>query len=115
MTKIELFNRMKPARFRFIIRFLVERLAKPGYGILFNVEASLAENLDSGAAQLNVKFIECADLRFGDMNQTRAALLTVYDISDRGLESLAYRIVDEEASYFSLNCRDFEFDVKNVM
>ncbi len=111
--KIQKFNSINPAIFRFITRLFVEKVAKTGYGIQFNVEVSLAKSLDPGADRLTVRFFESADLRLGDLNPTVGALLTIYDIAERQLEGLAYRVVDEEAGYFSLNCLDFEFEVQN--
>jgi hypothetical protein len=46
------------------------------------------------------------DLLIGDLVSSTVLQLAVYDISNRGLEAIRFRVVDEEGGVISLVCRD---------
>jgi hypothetical protein len=107
--KVKRFLLVQPVKFRFIVRFAVEKTTKWDSTVCCAVEVILSSKVEPQGPQLRLNFFDVTELEVGDLNATVSCMLVVEDISSRGLEGAIYRVVDEESGYFSLNCRDFEF------
>ena len=101
----------QPLTFPYLSRFAVLKAARDGGGHAMRVELTLAGNLDLAGDVLRVSFVDVSELKLGNLNSVAACRLMVYDISDRQIEGIRYRAVDEEERSFALNCRGFEFSI----
>jgi len=109
--KINRFLSIRPVRFGYIARFVVEKLPKWDGMVSCIVEVTLNSKVDPDSPQLKLKFFHATEVKIDDLNATVHCVVAIRDISDRGLEDTTYRVVDEESRCFSLNCQDFEFEV----
>jgi hypothetical protein len=110
-AKLQSFLLLRPSRFKYLVRCVVEKLPQ-WYGTAScDVEVVLNDEFTPESSQLKLKFIHSTDVEIGNLNGTVRCVVVVRDISDRGLEGVTFRIIEEEAKCFSLNCQDFEFEV----
>jgi hypothetical protein len=109
--KVNRFLSVRPVRFGYIVRFAIEKSFKWDSTASCIVEVTLSSKVEPDSPQLKLKFLRATEVKIGDLNATVGCVVAIQDISDRGLEGITYRVVDEEAQCFSLNCQDFEFEV----
>jgi len=69
-----------------------------------DLEMTLRSGLHSAAKRTQVRCKSVTELHVGDLVSPRVLQLCVYDISNRGLEELHFRVVDEEGLAVSFNC-----------
>jgi hypothetical protein len=109
--KVNRFLSVRPVRFGYIVRFAVEKLPTWDNTVSCIVEVTLSSKVEPESPQLKLRFLHATEVKMGDLNATVGCVVAIQDISDRGLEDTRYRVFDEESLCFSLNCKDFEFEV----
>lgn len=109
--KVNRFLSVQPVRFGYIVRCAVEKLPTWEGATSCTVEVILNSKFEPDSPQLKLKFLHATEVKIGDLNATVGCVVAIQDISDRGLEDTTYRVVDEESQSFSLNCKDFDFEV----
>jgi hypothetical protein len=110
-AKLNGFVSLQPARFNYLVRFVVEKIPEWDRKVSVNVEMLLNEEVSPESKRLKLKFTHATDVRIGDLNGTLACVVVIRNIADRGLEDVIYRVVEEGEKSFSFNCQDFEYDV----
>lgn len=105
------FSSIHKRTFSNLVRFSVEN--KPAWDGTFvrTAEIVLSSKLEPDSPQLKLKCVDVVEIVVHSLNSTGGCVVTVSDISDRGLEGIRFRVSDVENDFFSFQCKDFEFEV----
>ncbi len=109
--KVNRFNSVRPVKFGYVVRFAIERFPTWEGTPSCIVEVILASKFEPDSPQLKLRFFQATEMKIDDLNATWSCVVAIQDISDRGLEDTRYRVFDAGNQHFSLNCKDFEFEV----
>lgn len=95
-----------------LVRFSIEN--KPAWDDTFvrTAEIVLSNKLEPDSPQLKLRCVNVVEIAVHDLNRTGGCVVTINDISDRGLEGIQYQISDLENEFFSLLCKDFDFSIQ---
>lgn len=109
--RIDSFLALQPSRFKYLTKLSVEKYSSRRGGMLPTVEIILNEEPTPEGHRMKMRFVNSTELKIGNLNSTEASVLAIRDILEWGLEDVRYRVVEEEATTFSLNCEEFEFEI----
>ena len=101
-----------PARtYPYLVRFSVENKPTWDNASVRTVEIVLSNRIEPDSAQLTLKCVNVVEIVVHSLNGTGGCVVIVNDITDRGLEGIRYQISDVENEFFSLQCKDFQFEI----
>jgi hypothetical protein len=106
------FSSIRTRTFHYLVRFSIENTPAWDDTFVRTAEIVLSSKLEPGSPQLILKCTGVVEIVVHSLNSMGGCIVTVYDISDWGLEGIQYQIKDVENEWFSLRCKDFDFSIQ---